>query len=79
MKKRYYLTLTKETVEGIRQDMDVLRLPPNALSGLIDEWLEKFQPCIHKMAVRKLSGQQLTFDELIGDLFVDLGQTMKEG
>lgn len=78
MKKRYYLTLTKENVDAIKRDLTILNLPPSAMSGLLDEWLEKFRPTLHKMAERKLAGKQLSFEELIGDLFVEMGHTMAD-
>lgn len=78
MKKRYMLTLTQETVEAINTDLRVLRLPPGTLSGLVDDWLEKFAPTLHKMAEKKLKGEQLTFEELLGDLFAEMGQAIKD-
>ena len=78
MKKRYMLTLTKETVEAINADLRILRLPPGTMSGMVDEWLEKFAPTLHKMAEKKSKGEQLTFEEVIGDLFSEMGRAIKE-
>lgn len=77
MKKRYMLTLTQETVEAINADLRLLRLPPGTMSGLVDEWLEKFAPTLHKMAEKKVKGEQLTFEEVIGDLFTEMGKVIK--
>lgn len=78
MKKRYMLTLTKDNFEAMQQDMRDLGLVHGAMSALIDDWLIKFAPTLHKMADRKRQGQQLTFEELLGDLFAEMGKSMKE-
>jgi len=77
-KKRFYLTLTKENTEQMHKNLLSLGLGKNALSGLVDDWLLKFAPTLQKMADKKLSGQQLTFEEILGDLFGELSKTLKE-
>lgn len=78
MKKRYMLTLTQETVESINAHFKTLRLPPGTLSGLVDDWLDKFEPTLRRMAEKKAKGEQMTFEEVLGDLFADMGQAIKE-
>lgn len=78
MKKRYQLTLTKSTVEQMHKDLQSLGLRKDALSGLVDDWLIKFAPTLHKMAERKLRGEQLTFEEVLGDLFEITAKAMRE-
>lgn len=78
MKKRYMLTLTKDNFEAMQKDMRDLGLVHGAMSALIDDWLIKFAPTLHKMADRKRQGQQLTFEELLGDLFSEMGKAIEE-
>jgi len=41
MKKRYYLTLTSETVEEFQELLKVMGLPPVTLSNICDEAIQK--------------------------------------
>lgn len=77
MKKRFVLTLTQSNFEAMQADFKVLGVR-GGMSALVDDWLIKFAPTLHKMAERKRQGSQLTFEELLGDLFQDLGQSIKE-
>jgi len=77
MKKRYMLTLTQETVEKIQSDLKAIGLPKPAMSALVDDWLLAFSPTLSKMADRKRRGEQLTFEEVLGDLFNQIGSAMK--
>lgn len=78
MKKRYVLTLTQDNFEAMQRDMRALGLVRGSMSALVDDWLLKFAPTLHKMADRKARGEQLTFEEMLGDLFQELGRTIKE-
>ena len=78
MKKRYVLTLTQDNFEAMQQDFRDLGLVRGAMSALVDDWLLKFAPTLHKMAERKRQGQQLRFEELLGDLFQEMGKSIKE-
>lgn len=78
MQKRYYLTLTKENVEAIHSHLAALRLPKSTMSGLVDEWLQKFEPTLRRMVEKKQRGEQLTFEEVMGDLISELAETVRE-
>lgn len=78
MKKRHQIFLTEENFQSMKDDFKALGLPPSAMSALIDDWLIKFAPTLHKMADRKRKGEQLTFEELLGDLFGEMSKAMKE-
>lgn len=78
MKKRHQIYLTEENFQAMKEDFRTLGLPPSAMSALIDDWLIKFAPTLRKMADRKRQGQQLTFEELLGDLFNGMGRAIKE-
>lgn len=77
MKKRYQLTLTPATVDEMHRQLAILGLPKSALSAIVDDWLLNFVPILTKMADKKRRGEQLTFDELMGDLFTSIGAAMK--
>jgi uncharacterized membrane-anchored protein len=77
MKKRYQLTLTPAHVDEMHRHLAVLGLPKSALSAVVDDWLANFVPILSKMADKKRRGEQMTFDEIMGDLFVSIGAAMK--
>lgn len=78
MKKRYMLTLTQENFEAMQADIRELGLVHGAMSALVDDWLIKFAPTLRKIADRKRQGLQLTFEELLGDLFQQMGRSIAE-
>lgn len=77
MKKRYMMTLTQEHVEGCHAQLKRLGLPKPALSAVIDDWIGNFEPILTKMADKKARGEQMSFEDMMGDLFVSLGKAMK--
>jgi hypothetical protein len=62
----------------MQKDMRELGLVHGAMSALVDDWLLKFAPTLRKMADRKRQGHQLTFEELLGDLFQEMGKAIKD-
>lgn len=77
MKKRYQMSLTPANVEECHRQLQRLGLRKDALSAIVDDWLANFAPVLVKMADKKARGEQMTFDELMGDLFTSLGNAMK--
>lgn len=63
-KSRYYLTLTKETVETVKDDLLFLGLHRSTFSSLMDELLSKTAPVIHLLAEKKRSGETVSFHEV---------------
>lgn len=77
MKKRYQVTLHQSYVEEAHRQLARLGLPKPALSAILDDWLGNFLPILTRMADKKSRGEQMSFDEIIGELFVSLGDAMK--
>jgi len=77
MKKRYMMTLTQSTVEEAHSMLKELGLGKPALSALVDDQLTNFLPVLIKMVDAKRQGKQLTFDEIMGEVFQTIGKAMK--
>lgn len=79
MKKRYQITLTQSVVDQMKEDIQALGLPAPVFSLLIDEAIRSsLAPMLHKMADRKLKGEQLTFQEIIADALELASDAMKQ-
>lgn len=77
MKKRYQMTLTEANVTEAHKHLAALGLRKDALSAILDDWLGNFLPVLTKMADKKRRGEQITFEEILGDLFTSVGNAMK--
>lgn len=77
MKKRYQMSLTPANVEECHRQLQRLGLRKDALSAVVDDWLGNFAPVLAKMADKKSRGEQMTFEEVMSDLFVSIGSAMK--
>ena len=77
MKKRLMMTLTAENMAECQKQLARLGLPKSALSAIVDDWLANFGPLLAKMADKKQRGEQMSFEELLGDLFTSLGNATK--
>lgn len=77
MRKRFLMTFTVENVEECHRQLARLNLPKSALSAVLDDWMGNFVPILTRMADKKAQGQQMTFEEIMSDMFVSLGKAMK--
>lgn len=64
-KTRIAVTVNKDTALQIKSDLKLLKLPPATLSSMVDEWLQAFAPTLHKMAEKKVRGEQMSFNDVI--------------
>lgn len=71
-KQRYAVTLTIETVNQVKNDLDFLGLPPSLFSGLLDEMLSKTAPTIHLLAEKKRVGEKVEMKEIYALMLAQL-------
>jgi len=76
-KTRIAVTVSKSLADQVKADIRTLNLPPATLSNLVNEWLVNFAPVLRQMADKKSKGEQLSFEEVIGNVLETTGRGMK--